>query len=387
MTTTRTQKVPNILIVDDMPSNLQLLAGMFTQRGCHARTFLDGELALQAARIETPDLILLDIAMPVMNGYEVCEQLKADAALKDIPVIFISALHETIDKLKAFSVGGVDFVTKPFQFAEVHARVETQLRIRSLQRQLSEQNGHLEQLVAERTRDLAKAYERLRESGRLKDDFLSMISHELRTSASGVLGIGHLAINLCQLSPEHTVYAALFEQSSMRLLNLIEDATLISNIGQITRMGGAATSFPDILAEVAASLPDIRISIEPSTNLRMFLLKGYPPLLKRALETMVLLASSFSRNKHAVHGTVTAGERDLHILLELDALSLAEEQAEAFFRIESNVRSLSSAESLGLAPVVARQILAAFGGELRLVKGKRDTGCLAVTLSGELNPV
>ena len=222
MSTTQTQQVPNILIVDDTPSNLQLLAGMFTRRGCHARTVLGGELALQAARIETPDLILLDIAMPVMNGYEVCEQLKADAALKDIPVIFISALHETIDKLKAFSVGGVDFVTKPFQFAEVHARVETQLRIRSLQRQLSEQNGHLEQLVAERTRDLAKAYERLRESGRLKDDFLSMISHELRTSASGVLGIGHLAINLCQLSPEHTVYAALFEQSSMRLLNLIE---------------------------------------------------------------------------------------------------------------------------------------------------------------------
>ena len=94
-------------------------------------------------------------------------------------------------------------------------------------------------------------------------------------AGNGVLGIGHLAINLCQLSPEHTVYAALFEQSSLRLLNLIEDATLIPNIGQITRMTGTAISFPDILDEVAASLPDIRISIEPATALRMFLVRGH----------------------------------------------------------------------------------------------------------------
>src|SRR5450759_2300333 len=134
MTATKQQQAPNILIVDDTPGNVLLLVRMLTERGYKASTALSGKLALQAARTEPPDLILLDIAMPEMNGYEVCEQLKADAALKEIPVIFISALNETIDKVKAFRVGGVDYVTKPFQFEEVYARVQTHLQLRRLEK-------------------------------------------------------------------------------------------------------------------------------------------------------------------------------------------------------------------------------------------------------------
>ena len=128
MTASRQQQSPSILIVDDTPANLLLLTRMLTERGYEPRPVLSGKLALQAARTEPPDLILLDIAMPEMNGYEVCEQLKAETALKDIPVIFISALNETIDKVKAFRVGGVDYVTKPFQLEEVYARVQTHLQ-------------------------------------------------------------------------------------------------------------------------------------------------------------------------------------------------------------------------------------------------------------------
>ena len=143
------ERLPNILIVDDMPANTLLLSKILTARGYHVRPVLSGKLALQAARTEPPDLILLDINMPEMNGYEVCEQLKADAALKDIPVIFISALDQPQEKVKAFRVGGVDYVTKPFQLEEVQARVETHLKIHSLQRRLGTQNENLEQLVAE----------------------------------------------------------------------------------------------------------------------------------------------------------------------------------------------------------------------------------------------
>ena len=143
------ERLPNILIVDDMPANTLLLSKILTARGYHVRPVLSGKLALQAARTEPPDLILLDITMPEMNGYEVCEQLKADAALKDIPVIFISALDQPQEKVKAFRVGGVDYVTKPFQLEEVQARVETHLKIHSLQRRLGTQNENLEQLVAE----------------------------------------------------------------------------------------------------------------------------------------------------------------------------------------------------------------------------------------------
>ena len=149
MTTALEPPPPNILIVDDTPANVLLLSKMLTARGYHVSSVLSGKLALQAVRTEPPDLILLDITMPEMNGYEVCAHLKADAALKDIPVIFISALNEPNEKVKAFRMGGVDYVTKPFQLEEVQARVETHLKIHSLQRRLGAQNENLEQLVAE----------------------------------------------------------------------------------------------------------------------------------------------------------------------------------------------------------------------------------------------
>ena len=149
MTDTASLPPPNILIVDDTPADVLLLVRILTASGYQVRPVLSGKLALQAARTEPPDLILLDITMPQMDGYELCAQLKADAALQDIPVMFISALNEPEEKVKAFRLGGVDFVTKPFQVEEVKARVETHLRIRSLQRQLDRKNENLEQLVAE----------------------------------------------------------------------------------------------------------------------------------------------------------------------------------------------------------------------------------------------
>ena len=120
----------SILIVDDTPSDLQVLTGMLKERGYATQTVPNGKLALEAARTNPPDLILLDINMPEMDGYGVCKALKADEKLKGIPVIFISDLTETIDKVKAFSAGGVDYITKPFKIEEVDVRVETHLKLR-----------------------------------------------------------------------------------------------------------------------------------------------------------------------------------------------------------------------------------------------------------------
>ena len=130
----------DILIVDDTPANLRLLSQMLAEQGYQVRPVPDGPLALAAVRAEPPDLILLDIRMPEMNGYEVCERMKADALTRDVPIIFISALDATRDKVRAFTVGGVDYVTKPFQVEEVLARVETHLALRALQRRLQDAN-------------------------------------------------------------------------------------------------------------------------------------------------------------------------------------------------------------------------------------------------------
>lgn len=136
-------KQSSILIVDDTQDNVHLLTQILTLRGYKVHTASEGKQALEAAATISPDLILLDIMMPGMDGYTVCERLKAKPETAHIPVIFISALNEPLDKVKAFAVGGVDYLTKPFQMEEILARVDVHLTLRKLQMQLEEANARL----------------------------------------------------------------------------------------------------------------------------------------------------------------------------------------------------------------------------------------------------
>ncbi len=137
----------NILIVDDTPDTMRLLSTILTKQGYEVGKARNGQMALKAAKIALPDIILLDINMPNMNGYEVCEHLKADDQTKEILVIFISALDEVLDKVKAFKIGGVDYITKPFQGEEVLARVENHLKLRTLSKALQREQQKSEDLL------------------------------------------------------------------------------------------------------------------------------------------------------------------------------------------------------------------------------------------------
>jgi two-component system, sensor histidine kinase and response regulator len=139
----------NILIVDDTPDNLRLLSSTLIQEGYKVRSVINGAMALMGAQAAPPDLIVLDIKMPDMDGYEVCQRLKQLQQTREIPVIFISALDDVFDKVKAFNSGGVDYIQKPFHIEEVRARIENQLTIRRLQIQLQSQNDRLQQSQAE----------------------------------------------------------------------------------------------------------------------------------------------------------------------------------------------------------------------------------------------
>jgi two-component system sensor histidine kinase/response regulator len=361
--------IPNILIVDDVRANLDLLSGILEERGYQTRPVLNGKLALMSAKADPPDIILLDINMPEMDGFEVCKRLKADAATKDIPIIFLTAFTETADKVKAFSLGAVDYITKPFQTDEIAARVQTHLNIRTLQRRLVDHNANLERLVAERTRELANA-------NSLKNDFLKMISHEIRTPVNGVLGMGELILDLCPASEDRTLYAEVFQESSLRLRNLIEDATMIVDIENVARNDRSAVSFSAILDEVKASHPELRISTTLDADTGTIFLHWNHFLLKRVLETIILLAASFSADKHSVHVTVDVDARTLRMCLDLETLFLSEAAAADFFKMESTARCVSPAESLGLAPVAVNSLISAFGGEMRLFKGENNTGLL-----------
>ncbi|MFM6192085.1 putative bifunctional diguanylate cyclase/phosphodiesterase [Planktothrix sp.] len=154
-------KTEDILIVDDTPDNLHLLSRMLTRQGYNVRKALNGSMALTAAQTVAPDLILLDIMMPEMDGYEVCQHLKANAKTAEIPVIFLSALDDVLDKVKGFQVGGVDYITKPFQFEEVLARVQNQLALRAAELEVRILNAELEARVKERTQQLEEANAKL----------------------------------------------------------------------------------------------------------------------------------------------------------------------------------------------------------------------------------
>ncbi|NET26696.1 MAG: response regulator [Okeania sp. SIO1I7] len=149
-----TSEKGNILLVDDQPENLKLLSDLLEEQGYEVQQAINGLIALKAIAVSSPDVILLDIHMPELDGYTVCQKLKANPQTQDIPVIFVSALDEAWDKVKAFSVGGSDYITKPFKTVEVLARVENQLKVRHLQlqvkflqQQLEQKNQQLQQLL------------------------------------------------------------------------------------------------------------------------------------------------------------------------------------------------------------------------------------------------
>jgi len=176
----------DILIVDDTPENLRILSVMLAEQGYSVRKALNGKMALLAAQTLPPDLILLDINMPDMTGYEVCQRLKQEEVTGTIPIIFLSALDQLQDKVKALQSGGVDYITKPFQFEEVNARIQTQITLHRLQKDLSAKNNELSTALKE----LRKAQIRLIQQERMAGigQLVAGLSHEINNPISFIAG-------------------------------------------------------------------------------------------------------------------------------------------------------------------------------------------------------
>lgn len=189
-----------VLIVDDVPGNLKVLTDILKGDGYNVRPVTNGMLALQVASNEKPDLILLDILMPDMDGYEVCHRLKEDQNLNDIPVIFISALNETNDIVKALNSGGADYITKPFKSEEVTARVATHIKIYQQRKELQELNA-------------------------TKDKFFSIIAHDLRGPFTSFLGYTRMmvedvpSLNLDEIQN----MTGILNKSAVNLYSLLEN--------------------------------------------------------------------------------------------------------------------------------------------------------------------
>lgn len=199
----------NILIVDDTPANLRLLAGILSEAGYTVRPARSGAIALASAQSDTPNLILLDIMMPEMDGYEVCRRLKAHQQTKDIPVIFISALNDIEEKVKSFALGGVDYIAKPFHGEEVLARVNTHLTIRNLQNDLMAQISEL-------------------------NAFAHTVAHDLKNPMALIVGFTELLLSEQEDLPmkQQTLYLEKVQKAGRKAANIIDELLLLASVRQ-----------------------------------------------------------------------------------------------------------------------------------------------------------
>ncbi|PLZ97015.1 GGDEF domain-containing response regulator [Fischerella thermalis CCMEE 5268] len=273
----------DILIIDDTPDNLRILSWFLTKKGYSVRKALNWQMALTACQTLPPDLILLDIMMPEVDGYEICRRLKACQQTADIPVIFISALDDVFDKVKAFQIGGVDYITKPFEFEEVLVRIENQLALRTAQLEILKLNAELENRVQERTWELKKTLHKLQQEmsqrQQLQNKLLEIVLHDSLTGLPNrVLLLKRLeeALNRAKRESNYRFAVLFLDCDRFKIVNdslghLVGDELLIaitsrlqeslSPFDTLARFGG------DEFAILLENITDINIAIEVAESI------------------------------------------------------------------------------------------------------------------------
>ena len=378
------ETMPVILAVDDTPANLDVMIELLNDQ-YRVKVATSGENALKmVTKGAPPDLILLDILMPGMDGIEVCRAIKEQKHLQDVPVIFISSLEEVDEKIKAFTSGGVDYVTKPFQPEELLARVNTHLTLRKVQQQLEAHNNQLDELVRRKSRELAEAHDRLALDARTKGEFLKLISHELRTPANGILGIADVII---ESSPENEEVIALkpyFEESRERMISVLDDSLLLAEVDFSQKdFSTVPISLNEILAEaMKAAAPfakeqEVELGPMPVCDVEV---DGDVALFKTALTALVDTAVTFAAPKEQVSIRCIDGATSITLVAEAKGKPLSDEAIAGFFDLSSTVRSSTRAEVLGLKPVVAERVISLYGGFVQISTMEEDGTAINITM-------
>ncbi|MEI7981016.1 MAG: hybrid sensor histidine kinase/response regulator [Bacteroidota bacterium] len=218
-----------ILIVDDVPKNIQVLGSILRPLGYQVEFATNGKQAIQWVKDHAFDLILLDIMMPEISGYEVCQEIRKIETYKDIPIIFLTAKTDNESIVKGFELGAQDYVTKPFEANELLSRVKTHLQLKHSKSLLGETNKWLEKVVAERTAELVAAKKELEELDQVKTEFLNLLNHELRTPLNGILG-GLSLLQGYDLPGEMGQFLNMLDISAKRLEKFSYKALEISEI-------------------------------------------------------------------------------------------------------------------------------------------------------------
>lgn len=237
-----------VLVVDDEMLNCILLSTSLQESGYTVETAADGQQALEMLSVQTFDIVLLDLVMPGMDGYQVCERIKAGERTHDLPVIFISAMEEIGDKVRAFSAGGADYVTKPFQFEEVLARVETHLALRKLQRQLQVAN-----------RELGRQLQEVQARNEELDAFAHTVAHDLKNPLSVLVGYSTLLEARRAALPDEKIdsFLGTIARQGRKMSNIIDELLLLANVRKAEEVEMEPLDMAAIVVEVQERLADL----------------------------------------------------------------------------------------------------------------------------------
>ncbi|MCB0193785.1 MAG: hybrid sensor histidine kinase/response regulator [Anaerolineae bacterium] len=357
-------KQGDILIVDDTLPNLRYLQNLLTERGYEVRGVPSGRMALMVAHNEPPDLILLDIRMPDLDGYDVCRQLKADPKTCDIPVIFISAMDAVLDKVKAFDVGGVDYITKPFQIDEIIARVENHLTIRLLQRQLQEANRNL----STANDDLRHANRSLQASTEELDAFARTMAFDLKNPFAAIIGYAELLRETLQDENTPNVEdMELLEQimrSGRQGIRIIDALLLLARVRQDAVETGAidmAVVFHDVLRRLKRMKEDSQAELTMPDQWPLAI--GYGPWLEEVWINYVSNAIKYGgQPPHVVLGATPMADNTIRFWVRDNGPGVAAEVQDNLFTHFTRLDKVGQGHGLGLA--IVRRIIEKLGGEV-----------------------
>jgi two-component system sensor histidine kinase/response regulator len=378
-----------LLIVDDNMNNIQVLASMLTNNGFNVEFATNGPDALHWVEEENFDLILLDVMMPQMDGFEVCEKIKANKKFHDLPIIFLTAKTDKESVVKGFLKGGNDYLTKPFDQSELLARVNTHLEIKKNRDKLSEINKWLERMVAERTKELNNALDhvnqlnsKLLQLDEVKSEFLKMISHEIRTPLNGILGFTDIIKKANEAEPLRE-FIDLLEQSAFRLERLSLNALLLTTLKvESYSLNISHTGIAILLEEEVGKLRNktldkqITIRVEPGEPLTI---KADEDLFRNAAHIIIDNAIRYSPD----FGTITIKSKQSGNFVHISVI----DQGPGFNSkaLKTLYESFSMGEQhfdqkLGLGMALAKQIMLAHKGNIKVNNLPEGGACVTLML-------
>ena len=360
------QFLADILIVDDIPANIQLLSQLLIENGYKVRKLISGERALKAVELQAPDLILLDIKMPGMDGYEVCRQLKASEATCDIPIIFISALDDVFDKVKGFEAGGADYIIKPFEPVEVLARVSAQLKMQRLQQQLRCANV---QLAAQNVQLSQEIQERQQAEANLRM-LLHAVSHDLRSPLSGMSLLLRSRLNDAGnniVIDRRTVEVMV--QSCSRQLQLIESLTAtqqfdVKSASLAMKPLSLPTLVQNILIERLPILNQHRVKVKQLFAADLPLVNADAQQLWRVFGNLIDNAVKYNQSGFILTVEAKKEGEMVRCTVADNGSGISPQQCARLFEPYTRGVGVSLRQGLGLGLYICRQIVEAHGGEI-----------------------